>query len=54
MCSRCIEIDERIAHLEKLAARLLDPRTLRSIELLIEHLVTRKAALHPEDCPPQQ
>jgi hypothetical protein len=54
MCSRCIEIDERIDHLKKLGDRLLDPKTLRGIELLVAHLVARKAALHPEDCPPQQ
>ena len=48
MCYRCIEIDERIDHLEKLGARRLDPRTLRSIELLIEHLVARKAACAPK------
>jgi hypothetical protein len=48
MCSRCVEIDERIMHLKELGSRLLDGKTLRSIEILVERLAAEKAALHPE------
>jgi hypothetical protein len=48
MCAKCVEIDKRIEHLKMLHSRLLDPQTLRSIEILIEALEAKKVALHPE------
>jgi hypothetical protein len=54
MCARCVEIDKRIAHFQELRGRLLDPQTLRSLEILIEELESKKAALHPEGGPSPQ
>jgi hypothetical protein len=48
MCARCVEIDEKIEHFRVLSSRLLDPKTLRSIDILIEELEAKKVALHPE------
>jgi hypothetical protein len=49
MCAACVEIDKRIEHFKMLHGRLLDPQTLQSIEILIEKLEAKKAALHPEE-----
>ena len=48
MCSRCVDIDGEIARLKGLASRLLDEKTLRSIDILVGKLEAEKRALHPE------
>jgi hypothetical protein len=52
MCAKCVEIDKRIAHFQELRGRLLDPQTLRSLEILIEELKATKVALQPESDSP--
>jgi hypothetical protein len=49
MCDRCVEIDDRVEQLRKLGSRILDPETLRSIDVLIRELEIQKAALHFPD-----
>jgi hypothetical protein len=48
MCDKCIEIDKKIEHYQRLAARLLDPLTNERIADLIAELEARMAAFHPE------
>jgi hypothetical protein len=48
MCHKCAEIDEQIARFRDLARSVHDPKTLKSIEILIAELEARKDALHPE------
>jgi hypothetical protein len=52
MCHKCVDIDKRIARLRDLARSVDDPQTIRSIEILVVEMETRKAALHPEGSPP--
>jgi hypothetical protein len=48
MCDKCVEIDGRIEHYQRLAAGILDKPTIEGIKNLIEMLRTQKAALHPK------
>jgi hypothetical protein len=48
MCSKCVEINEKIDHFKDLGTRILDPQTRRSLDILIEELEAKKVALHPE------
>jgi hypothetical protein len=48
MCSKCVEINEKIKHFRDLGTRILDPQALRSLETLIADLEANKSALHPE------
>jgi hypothetical protein len=47
MCDKCVEIDGRIEHYQRLAFGITDRPTLDGIKKLIEGLETKKAALHP-------
>jgi hypothetical protein len=48
MCERCVELDEKIDHYRRLAARITDGRAIDGINELIERMKAEKAALHPE------
>jgi hypothetical protein len=48
MCEKCVEIDERIRRLKRIAAQSLDPATLKAANQLIGEMEVLKKALHPE------
>jgi hypothetical protein len=48
MCEKCVEIDQRIARLNQIAAIILDQQTIDAINAMIPELEAQKAALHPE------
>jgi hypothetical protein len=48
MCDRCVELDRKIAHYQRLGSRFTDQGLLDGIEELIERAKVEKAALHPE------
>jgi hypothetical protein len=48
MCERCVEIDKKIEHYQRIARGVTDKRTLDGIKALIEGMDDQKAALHPE------
>jgi hypothetical protein len=48
MCDRCVELDKKIEHFHRLAARFTDQALLSGIRELIERAEVEKAALHPE------
>jgi hypothetical protein len=48
MCERCVELDAKIDHHQKLARMITDQRTLDGIAKVIEEANAEKAALHPE------
>jgi hypothetical protein len=48
MCEKCIELDGKIAHYQRLAAGITDQRTLDGIKTLIEQMQAQKVVLHPE------
>ena len=45
MCDRCVEIDDKVKHYERIAASLTDQRTLDAIKEMVAKLVAEKAAL---------
>ena len=49
MCEKCIEIDGKIEHYQKLSSLIADQRTLDAIKLLIARMEAEKRALHLED-----
>jgi hypothetical protein len=46
MCDKCVELDRKIEHYERIAASITDQLTIDRIEMLIEELRARKAGLH--------
>jgi hypothetical protein len=48
MCDKCVEIDGKIEHYQRLSSNITDQRTLDGIKELIERMKAQKAALHPE------
>jgi hypothetical protein len=48
MCERCVELDDKIAHLKVLVSRVTDTLALDGIAKLVERYETRKRSLHPE------
>ena len=51
MCERCVELDGKIAHYQRLASRFTDQGLLDGIKELIERAKDQKAALHPSKQP---
>ena len=47
MCDKCVELDKKIEHYERIAASITDQFTIDRIKMLIEELRARKAGLHP-------
>jgi hypothetical protein len=48
MCEKCVEIDGKIDHYQRMASRITDPAMLDGIKELIERMKAQKATLHPE------
>ena len=48
MCEKCIELDDKIGHYERLSSMITDEQTLRGIKQAIDRLAAEKAALHSE------
>ena len=48
MCDKCVEIDGKIEHYQRLSYDITDQLTLDGIKKLIERMKAQKAALHPE------
>jgi hypothetical protein len=48
VCERCVELDAKIEHYQKLARMISDQRILDVITKAIETANAEKAALHPE------
>jgi len=48
MCDKCVELDGKIEHYQRLSAGVTDQLTLDGIKKLIEGMKAQKAALHPE------
>jgi hypothetical protein len=51
MCERCVELDAKIEHYQKLARMISDQRILDVIAKTIEEANAEKAVLHPEGEP---
>jgi hypothetical protein len=49
MCDRCIQLDKKIEHYERLASGMADELTLERIRELVQELRAQKAALHPDE-----
>jgi hypothetical protein len=50
MCDKCVELNGKIEHYQRLSATITDQPTLGGIKelILIERMKAQKAALHPE------
>jgi hypothetical protein len=48
MCDRCLELDGKIKHYERIAASIADRTTLDGISKLVTRLRGEKADLHPK------
>jgi hypothetical protein len=48
MCEKCVELDGKIKHYQRMSARITDQPTVDGIKELIERMKAKKAALHPE------
>jgi hypothetical protein len=49
MCDKCVELDGKIEHYQRMASRITDQAMLDGIKELIERAKAQKAALHPEE-----
>jgi hypothetical protein len=48
MCDKCVELDGKIEHYQRMASRIIDPAMLEGIKELIERMKAQKVTLHPE------
>ena len=48
MCDKCVELDGKIEHYQRMASLLTDRTTLDGIKELIARMKAQKAELHPE------
>jgi hypothetical protein len=48
MCAKCVELDGKIAHYERLCKSISDQLTIDRINELVKQIKAQKAALHPE------
>ena len=48
MCDKCIELDDKIEHYERISVSINDQLTIDRIKELVEQMKAQKAALHPE------
>jgi hypothetical protein len=48
MCDKCIELDDKIEHYERISVSISDQLTIDRIKKLVEQMKAQKAALHPE------
>jgi hypothetical protein len=48
MCDKCIQLNKKIEHYERLALGMADDLTLERIRESVREMRAQKAALHPE------
>jgi hypothetical protein len=48
MCDKCVELDRKLAHYERLYKSISDQLTIDRINELVKQIKAQKAALHPE------
>jgi hypothetical protein len=48
MCDKCVELDGKIEHYQRMASLITDRTTLDGIKELIARMKAQKAELHPE------
>jgi hypothetical protein len=48
MCDKCVELDGKIEHYQRMASLITDQPTIDGIKELIARMMAQKAALHPE------
>ena len=48
MCDKCIELDGKLEHYQRMPSRITDQPTLDGIKELIARMKAQKAALHPK------
>ena len=51
MCDKCVELEKKIEHYERIRSSINDQLTVDRIKELVERMRTQKAALHPGMCP---
>jgi hypothetical protein len=49
MCDKCIELDKKIEHYERLVSGMVDALTLERIRELVREMTAQNAALHPDE-----
>jgi N-methylhydantoinase A/oxoprolinase/acetone carboxylase beta subunit len=48
MCDKCVELDEKIRHYERIRSAIIDRQAIDGIRQLIEQIKARKSAFHPD------
>jgi hypothetical protein len=48
MCEKCVELDGKIEHYQRMASKITDQSMLDGIKGLTEQMRAQKAAFHPE------
>jgi hypothetical protein len=48
MCDKCIELDKKIEHYERLASAMADELTVERLRESVREMRAQKNALHPE------
>jgi hypothetical protein len=48
MCDKCVELNGKIEHYQRMSSRITDQSTLDGIKELIAKMKAQKATLHPE------
>jgi hypothetical protein len=48
MCEKCVELEGKIGHYQRMASKITDQAMLDGIKELIEQMRAQRAALHPE------
>jgi hypothetical protein len=48
MCDKCVELDGKIEHYERISASIGDQLTIDRLTQLVEQMKAQKAALHPQ------
>ena len=48
MCDKCLELDGKIEHYQRISASITDQLTLDRIKELVEKMKAQKALLHPK------
>jgi hypothetical protein len=48
MCDKCIQLDKKIEHYERLASGMADELTLERLRESVREMRAQKTALHPE------
>ena len=48
MCDKCIQLDKKIEHYERLVSGVADELTLERLRELVREMRAQKTALHPD------